>query len=200
VEGPTDDAAINAVRDQQKRNLLATLLLSHGTPMLLAGDEFGRSQMGNNNGYCQDSEISWVHWENLPDSAEELRDFVRQLTALRAAQPLLRRESWRDGMTVTWFNAGGGEQTEEHWQDDGGTTLGVHLAREDLKQIDGVWSDALVLFNPHDGPVPFTLPESPSGRWSYALTTAAVAETETGPDVQTVFELPARSLTLLHPA
>jgi isoamylase len=200
VEGPTDDAEINAVRDQQKRNLLATLLLSHGTPMLLAGDEFGRSQMGNNNGYCQDSEISWVHWENLPDSAEELRDFVRQLTALRAAQPLLRRESWRDGMTVTWFNAGGGEQTEEQWQDEGGTTLGVHLAREDLKQIDGVWSDALVLFNPHDGPVPFTLPESPSGTWSYALTTAAVAETDTGPDVQTVFELPARSLTLLHPA
>ena len=200
VEGPTDDAAINAVRDQQKRNLLATLLLSHGTPMLLAGDEFGRSQMGNNNGYCQDSEISWVHWENLPDSAEELRDFVRQLTALRAAQPLLRRESWRDGMTVTWFNAGGGEQTEEQWQDEGGTTLGVHLAREDLKQIDGVWSDALVLFNPHDGPVPFTLPQSPSGTWSYALTTAAVVETETGPDVQTVFELPARSLTLLHPA
>jgi glycogen operon protein len=198
VEGPTDDAAINAVRDRQKRNLLATLLLSHGTPMLLAGDEFGRSQMGNNNGYCQDSEISWVHWENLPGSAEELRDFVRQLTGLRAAQPLLRRESWRDGMTVTWFNPGGGEQTEEQWQDEGGTTLGVRLSRDDLKGVDGVWSGALILFNPHDGPVPFKLPDSSSGSWACALTTGDAAET--GTDVPADFELPARSLTLLHPA
>ena len=198
VEGPTDDAGINAVRDRQKRNLLATLLLSHGTPMLLAGDEFGRSQMGNNNGYCQDSEISWVHWENLPGSAEELRDFVRQLTGLRAAQPLLRRESWRDGMTVTWFNPGGGEQTEEQWQDEGSTTLGVRLSREDLKDTDGVWSDVLILFNPHDGPVPFKLPDSTSGSWVCALTTAEA--TETGNKVQSGFELAARSLTLLHPA
>ena len=198
VEGPTDNAAINAVRDRQKRNLLATLLLSHGTPMLLAGDEFGRSQMGNNNGYCQDSEISWVHWENLPGSAEELRDFVRQLTGLRAAQPLLRRESWRDGMTVTWFNPGGGEQTEEQWQDEGGTTLGVRLSRDDLKGVDGVWSEALILFNPHDGPVPFKLPDSSSGSWACALTTGDAAET--GTDVPADFELPARSLTLLHPA
>jgi glycogen operon protein len=200
AEGPTDDGAINAVRDQQKRNLLATLLLSHGTPMLLAGDEFGRSQMGNNNGYCQDSEISWVHWENLPGSAEDLRDFVRQLTALRAAQPLLRRESWRDGMTVTWLNPGGGEQTDEHWQDEGGTTLGVRLSREDLAHVDGVWSDTLILFNPHDGPVPFTLPDSPSSAWACALTTAAVADMETGSNMPTAFELPARSLMLLHPA
>jgi isoamylase len=143
VEGPTDDAAINAVRDQQKRNLLATLLLSHGTPMLLAGDEFGRSQMGNNNGYCQDSEISWVHWENLPDSAEELRDFVRQLTALRAAQPLLRRESWRDGMTVTWLNAGGGEQTESSGRTKGVRRSVCIFPVKTSSSVDGVWSDAL---------------------------------------------------------
>ncbi|EGT5700707.1 glycogen debranching enzyme GlgX, partial [Cronobacter dublinensis subsp. dublinensis] len=94
AEGPTDDEGINAVRERQKRNFLATLLFSHGTPMLLAGDEFGRSQMGNNNGYCQDSEISWVHWENLPESAEALREFTRRVIALRAQQPLLRRENW----------------------------------------------------------------------------------------------------------
>ncbi|WP_426239517.1 glycogen debranching protein GlgX [Pararhizobium sp. DWP1-1-3] len=199
AEGPTGDAAINAMRDQQKRNLLATLLLSHGTPMLLAGDEFGRSQMGNNNGYCQDNEISWVHWDNLPDSAEELRNFVRKLTALRAAQPLLRRESWRDGMTVTWLNPGGGEQTQEQWQDQGGTTLGVLLSRADLKHVEGVWSETLILFNPHDGPVPFTLPGSPSGTWAFALSTADVSETGTAKNAQTVLELPARSLTLLHP-
>ncbi len=81
--------------------------------MLLAGDEFGRSQMGNNNGYCQDSEISWLHWEDLPASADALRDFTRQIIALRAQQPLLRRESWRDGMEIKWFNAGGGFQQAE---------------------------------------------------------------------------------------
>lgn len=77
AEGPTEDEGINAVRERQKRNFLVILFFSHGTPMLLAGDEFGRSQMGNNNGYCQDSDISWVHWENLPDSCEELREFTR---------------------------------------------------------------------------------------------------------------------------
>jgi len=199
AEGPSDDAGINAVRDRQKRNFLATLLLSHGTPMLLAGDEFGRSQLGNNNGYCQDNEISWVHWENLPDSAEELRNFVRQLTTLRAAQPLLRRDSWRDGMTVTWFNAGGGEQTQEHWQDEGGTTIGVHLAREDLLHTAGIWSDALILFNPHEGPVAFTLPASPSGSWACVLTTAAMEDVDRGADEPGVFQMPGRSLALFRP-
>lgn len=110
AEGPTDDEGINAIRERQKRNFLTTLLFSHGTPMLLAGDEFGRSQMGNNNGYCQDSEISWVHWDNLPETANALREFTRHLIQLRATQPLLRRESWRDGLEIRWFNAGGGAQ------------------------------------------------------------------------------------------
>ena len=204
VEGPTDDQAINAVRDQQKRNFLATLLLSHGTPMLLAGDEFGRSQLGNNNGYCQDNEISWVHWENLPGSAEELRDFVRRLTRLRAEQPLLRRESWRDGMNIIWLNAGGGEQEEKHWQDEGGTTIGVRLSREnlarkDLAAEDGVWSDVLMIFNPHEGPVPFVMPPSPSSSWVCALTTATGEDAVKTPDETGAVEMPGRSLALFHP-
>jgi glycogen operon protein len=85
----------SAVRDLQKRNFLATLFLSHGTPMLLAGDEFGRSQMGNNSGYCQDNDLSWVHWEDLPDSAEALRQFTMRLIAMRRDNEILRRESWR---------------------------------------------------------------------------------------------------------
>ncbi|HTO30379.1 MAG TPA: glycogen debranching protein GlgX [Pararhizobium sp.] len=198
AEGESDDAAIAEVRERQKRNFLATLLLSHGTPLLLAGDEFGRSQLGNNNGYCQDSDISWVQWENLPRSAEELRDFVRKLTALRAEQPLLRRDSWRDGMHVTWLNAGGGEQTEEHWQDGGGTTIGVHLSREDLRQQDDVWADVLLIFNPHDGPVPFTLPQSPSGAWTLALTTATGDGAQTGINDE-VIEMQPRSLMVLRP-
>ncbi len=199
VEGPSDDDAINAIRDRQKRNFLATLLLSHGTPLVLAGDEFGRSQLGNNNGYCQDSEISWVHWENLPDSAEQLRDFVRRLTTLRAEQPLLRRESWRDGMSVTWLNAGGGEQTDVQWRDEGGTTIGVHLAREDLKNQEGVWADVLLIFNPHDGPVPFTLPRCPSGSWVLALTTGEEEDTVTDIRDDGVIDMQPRSLTVLRP-
>ncbi|WP_049106966.1 glycogen debranching protein GlgX, partial [Klebsiella michiganensis] len=104
-EGPTENQDIVAVRERQKRNFLTTLLFSHGTPMLLAGDEFGRSQQGNNNGYCQDSEISWVNWEALSDQDHALRHFTQRLIALRAEQPLLRRESWRDGLEIRWFNA-----------------------------------------------------------------------------------------------
>src|SRR6185503_19519141 len=86
VEGPTDDAEIGAVRFRQKRNLLATLLLSRGTPMILAGDEFARSQNGNNNAYCQDNEISWLDW-NHDERAERLINFVRKLTGLRRRFP-----------------------------------------------------------------------------------------------------------------
>lgn len=87
-EGPTENRDIVAVRERQKRNFLTTLLFSHGTPMLLAGDEFGRSQQGNNNGYCRDSEISWVNWEAQSEQDHALRHFTQRLIALRAEQPL----------------------------------------------------------------------------------------------------------------
>ncbi|NSY14788.1 glycogen debranching protein GlgX [Agrobacterium vitis] len=194
VEGPTDDEGVNAVRDRQKRNFLATLFLSHGTPMLLAGDEFGRSQMGNNNGYCQDSELSWVHWENLPDSADELRQFATRLIALRQDNPILRRESWRDGMAVTWLNPGGGEQTPEHWDDEGSTTIGLRLNMND----DGEgMKDVLVLFNPHDGDVEFKLPGSSGKGWVVELTTAdPETQSEDIGDAET-YGMKSRSLVLL---
>ena len=169
VEGPTGDEAINMVRDRQKRNFLTTLFLSHGTPMLLAGDEFGRSQMGNNNGYCQDSELSWVHWENLPATAEELREFSTRLIKLRRENPIFRRDNWRDGMDVTWFNPVGGVQTEEHWSDPGSTTIGLRLSQSDCS--DEGWNDVLLLFNPHDGDVDFKLPADKDD-WTTVLTTA----------------------------
>ena len=90
VEGPTDDPAINELRNRQIRNMLATLLLSQGTPMVLAGDEFGRTQGGNNNAYCQDSEISWLHWD-IEEKGQALIDFTKKLTALRHKYPILRR-------------------------------------------------------------------------------------------------------------
>ena len=198
VEGPTDDENIIAVRDRQKRNFLATLFLSHGTPMLLAGDEFGRSQMGNNNGYCQDSELSWVHWENLPDSAEALRKFTARLIELRQTHSILRRDNWRDGMIVTWLNPVGGEQTEEQWNDAGSTTLGLRLSRDAVESEDE-WDDVLVLFNPHDGSVEFNLPDAEHG-WMTELTTADPdADTNSIANGQT-YTIEARSIVLLRAA
>ncbi len=171
VEGPTDDPGIRAVRERQKRNLLATLLLSHGTPMLLGGDEFGRTQDGNNNCYCQDNPLSWIDWKGITEEGKALTAFVRKLLALRARQPLLRRASFRDGMVVTWLNPGGGEQTLEQWADAGATSIAVRLAREDLQGQEGVWRELILAFNPHEAPVPFVLPERGGKRWEAVLDT-----------------------------
>lgn len=167
TEGPTDDEGINALRDRQKRNFLATLFFSHGTPMLLAGDEFGRSQMGNNNGYCQDSEISWLHWENLPHGCEVLREFTAKLISLRKEQPLLRRASWRDGTIIEWYNVKGGAQRPEHWLDR--NPLALRLQRDDLEQIEGAWAEILILFNPVDEEMNFTMPKSGEGDSDWQL-------------------------------
>lgn len=197
AEGETDDEAIVAIRERQKRNFLATLLFSHGAPMLLAGDEFSRTQHGNNNGYAQDSEISWVNWD-LSDNATALQEFTRRLIAIRQAQPLLRRDNWRDMMSVTWLNPIGGEQQAAHWEDAGATTVGVRYSRDDLKAVEGAWWQVLVLFNPHDGDVPFTVPEkAEGGEWILELNTSATeqaAELLEGRDLV----LPARTLMLLR--
>ncbi|WP_375451880.1 glycogen debranching protein GlgX [uncultured Devosia sp.] len=198
VEGETDDAGIVAVRERQKRNFIATLLLSHGTPMILAGDEFSRTQGGNNNGYAQDSEISWINWE-LNDNAQALARFVQEVIAIRNAQPLLHRENWRDQMSVTWLNTSGTEQQEDHWLDPGATTLGVRLGRDDLKSRDGAWWEVLVLFNPHDGEVPFALPaREGADNWTVAIDTATLPlDVRSHPAGQTLTMAP-RSLLLLH--
>jgi len=198
AEGPTDDQAIKDVREQQKRNFLATLFMSHGTPMLLAGDEFGRSQGGNNNSYCQDNEISWVDWEGIGDDGRALSAFMARLTYTRNGQPLLHRMNWRDGMIVTWLNPGGGEQQPEHWNDPGATTVGVRLSREDLKDQDGIWSECIVLFNPHSGPVPFTLPVREGQPWrAFIDTTNPEQEDPVEIAADELLEMPGRSLILL---
>ncbi len=198
AEGPTEDEGIIALRERQKRNFLATLFFSHGTPMLLAGDEFGRSQTGNNNGYCQDSEISWLHWENLPESCEALRDFTKRLIALRQEQPLLRRANWRDGMVIDWYNMKGGSQRPEHWLD--GNPLALRLERDDLHGVDGVWSEVLLLFNPVDAEATFILPPAKAGEnpWRLEIDTADPARQAApvaGGDQMT---LAARSMALLR--
>jgi glycogen operon protein len=166
--------------------------------MLLAGDEFGRSQMGNNNGYCQDSEISWLHWEELPQTCEDLREFTRRLIALRKEQPLLRRSNWRDGMIIDWYHVEGGHQEAEHWYD--GNPLALKLLRPDLESEEGVWQEVLLLFNPVAEDIDFVLPETGGGNWQLELTTFDVERHGDIAEEGKAFRLEARSLALLRRA
>jgi isoamylase len=125
AEGPTKDYEINMLRERQKRNMLATLFFSQGTPMLLAGDEFGRTQKGNNNAYCQDNEISWVDWDGIKEEEQSLICFTRKLIRLRYSLPILRRGRFLTAeynpvlevKDVTWINASGREMQNSDWED-----------------------------------------------------------------------------------
>ena len=173
TEGPTDDPEIGGLRERQIKNMLATLLLSRGTPMILAGDEFGRTQGGNNNAYCQDNEISWLDWD-LHDKGRHLVEFVKHVGALRRRLPILHRArfltaEWNEELgikDVTWLKPGGGEMDQEAWDDENTRCIGVLL--DGRAQISGIrrrGSDATVLVivnSYHDG-VSFTLPTVPGG-------------------------------------
>ena len=122
IEGPTDDPAIIALRRQLRKNQLACLLLAQGVPLMLAGDEVGNSQNGNNNAYCQDNEIGWVDWEGLGREGDDLTDFIGHLTELRRRFPQLRSQRWLDGRRadgsydVLWLTPAAEEMTEEDWK------------------------------------------------------------------------------------
>ncbi|SFM92774.1 glycogen operon protein [Izhakiella capsodis] len=195
-EGPTDDNEINSVRERQKRNFLTTLFFSHGTPMLLAGDETGRSQRGNNNGYCQDNALSWIQWENLSDGAEALRAFTQHIIRLRAQQPLLRRDNWRDGMEIKWFNAGGGFQLPEQWEE--GTTLGVYIGRADDSVGEELWQEILMLLNPYQASVDFRIPQFGEDGWILELSTADTAQHGQVVSREIDYALPGGSITLFR--
>ncbi|HLI11723.1 MAG TPA: glycogen debranching protein GlgX [Alphaproteobacteria bacterium] len=177
AEGPTDDPEIVKLRERQKRNLLATLLLAQGTPLLLAGDEFGRSQGGNNNAYCQDNEISWLDWEGIGDDGRALTGFVRKLTTLRHAFPILRRgrfltAEWNEALKVkdvTWINAAGAEMQGEEWGDAHMRCFGMLIdGRAQATGIKRPAADAtlLLVVNAHHDVVKFTLPAVTGGdRW-----------------------------------
>jgi isoamylase len=172
AEGPTDDPEINARRARQKRNFLATLLFSQGIPMLLGGDEIGRTQQGNNNAYCQDNEISWYDWENVD---EELLEFTRTLIRIRHRHPVFRRRRWFKGRPIHgsevsdigWFKPDGQEMTDEDWQEGFAKSMGVFLNGEAIPtpdpRGDRVIDDSFyLLFNAHFEPLTFTLP---TGKW-----------------------------------
>ncbi len=185
VEGPTDEESVLALRQRQMRNFLATLLLSQGTPMLLAGDEFARTQHGNNNAYCQDNDISWLNWSLAETNQTQVR-FVKMMTALRAKYPILRRnrflsaqENPRIGLKeITWINASGKEMEEEHWGDDGMLCFGMLLdgrAQPTGLRQRGHDATLLIVLNAFHDLVEFTLPgDAPDARWSILIDTNLV--------------------------
>ena len=195
AEGPTDDPGINAQRERQIRNMLATVLLSQGTPMLLAGDEFGRTQSGNNNAYCQDNDISWIDWE-IAGKRQSLIAFVRKLTKLRHGHAILRRNRFLHGeyneelgiKDVSWMNASGEEMQDEQWSDAGMRCFGMLIdGRAQPSGIRKRGGDAtlLLIFNAASNGVEFKLPECAGGQgWTRLIDTnqpeAAEADFKTG--------------------
>ncbi|MBM7279416.1 glycogen debranching protein GlgX [Gordonia rubripertincta] len=176
VEGPTDDPEINALRARQQRNILATLFLSQGTPMLAHGDEIGRTQQGNNNVYCQDSELSWVDW-SLAEENADLLEFTRKAIALRTAHPVFRRRRffggkpirWGDqARDIAWLTPAGVEMTSEDWDSGFGKSLAVFFNGKGLGEKDerGEWvvdDSFFICFNAHYEPIDFHLPPEQYG-------------------------------------
>ena len=161
VEGPTEDHEIAELRERQKRNMLATLLFAHGTPMLLAGDEIGRSQHGNNNAYCQDNEISWVNWAGVDVVGERLLDFVRHLLLLRSAMPVLRPPSFASGHDVLWIKPDGVELKHEDWENPALRSFAMLAnahARPGWALQSGAPGIILLIFNAAHVDVEWTLP------------------------------------------
>ncbi|MDQ3621231.1 MAG: glycogen debranching protein GlgX, partial [Verrucomicrobiota bacterium] len=183
VEGPTDDQAINAFRRRQRRNFLTTLFLSQGVPMLCGGDEYGRTQLGNNNAYCQDNEISWFDWARDEES-NELQSFTARLIGFRREHPVFRRPKFFQGRKIRgkgikdihWLNPGGAEMNDEEWETGYVRCLGVILNGDTMDVRDDfgepIRDDTfLLLFNAHHDPVRFTLPGVEGTRWEVLLDT-----------------------------
>jgi isoamylase len=186
VEGPTDDDEVLALRARQRRNFLATLLLSQGVPMLLHGDELGRTQRGNNNVYCQDNEIAWIDWDNLDAG---LCNFTRGLLKIRAAHPTFRRRRFFQGRKIrvpgardalpdiAWFDPAGTEMSDEQWQEPHARCVGAFINGDDVgtdrrgeRMVDDRF---LLLLNGHHEAIPFTLPPDRWGEaWQVAVDTA----------------------------
>jgi isoamylase len=208
VEGPTDDPAINALRNRQMRNILATLLLSQGTPMLLAGDEFGRTQQGNNNAYCQDNEVSWFDW-NFDAKGRSLVQFVQKLCALRHKYPILRRNLFLTGnydeelevKDLTWINASGAEMKNEDWSDQGMKCFGMLIdgrSRPTGVRQRGTEATLLMVMNGHHDLVEFTLPECPGGNFWVLDIDTNIADEAPGfrGEAGDVYGMTSRSLAL----
>ena len=185
VEGPTDNPKINALRERQRRNFVTTLFVSQGVPMLLGGDEFGRTQNGNNNAYCQDNEISWLNWEERDEKQKALFEFIRRLIQLRHEHPVFRRPKFFQGRRirgseikdVMWFNPGGNEMSEKDWSLPFARCLGMMLSGDtiDVMSFQGepIRDDTfLFVINAHYETISFLLPGQEGVEWELLIDTA----------------------------
>jgi len=185
VEGPTRSPAIRALRARQRRNFIATLLLSQGVPMISHGDELGRTQRGNNNGFCQDNQLTWINWSRVD---QHLLEFTRKVSALRAEHPVFRRRRFFDGRPVrrrgregmpdiNWFTPDGREMTEEDWDSGFGRSIAVYLNGQGIPDRDArgerVVDDSFVMcFNAHGEDIEFTLPgREYAAEWTLVIDT-----------------------------
>lgn len=185
VEGPTDDLVVLELRQRQKRNFLTTLFLSQGVPMLLSGDELGRTQQGNNNAYCQDNEISWINWKTAD---KDLLEFTKKIIQLRKKHPVFRRRRWFQGLPIkgvglediAWFLPDGSEMTEEHWNVDFAKSLAIFMNGQGIHSIgskgEHVKDDSFyIIFNAFHEPLSFKLPTRQYGsNWTKELDTYEV--------------------------
>jgi isoamylase len=214
AEGETDDAGVLALRERQKRNFMATLFLSQGVPMLLAGDEIGRTQSGNNNAYCQDNEISWLDWK-LDRPRRELLDFTRMLIAFRRDHPVLRRRHFFQGRRIrgsevkdlAWFRPDGKEMSDEDWSNSESRCFGLRLAGDAIEELDDrgnrvVDDTLLILLNAHHEAVAFTLPaHRRKVRWQVVFDTFEPSLDRKKPRLVRggeVYDLKDRSLAVLR--
>ena len=192
-EGETDDPDILTLRQRQQRNFLVTLMLSQGVPMLLGGDEMGRSQQGNNNAYCQDNEISWFNWD-LKEENEALLDFTRQLIAFRRRHPVFRRRKWFQGRAIhgstvhdiAWFNPDGSGMLDEQWNDGFAKAIAIFLNGLEIAE-PGEYGERimdesfLLFFNAHYEPIEFTIPQGlQQWQWQVIIDTAHSRFVENG--------------------
>jgi len=184
VEGPTDDPAVTTLRTRQKRNFLATLLLSQGVPMICGGDEVGRTQMGNNNAYCQDNALSWVNWQ-LGNEEKDLLEFCRHVIQIKKQHPVFHRRLFFHGRQIrgsdvkdlTWLLPDGNEMTDKHWQAESVWSMMVRLGGDAIEEVDShgepIMDDTfLLLLNSHRDSLFFNLPtENHNGHWMRVLDT-----------------------------
>ncbi|GAB2921024.1 glycogen debranching protein GlgX [Rhodococcus aerolatus] len=217
VEGPTDDPEVLALRSRQQRNVIATLMVSQGTPMLAHGDEMGRTQLGNNNVYCQDSELAWVDWE-LAETEADLVAFTARAIALRTEHPVFRRRRFFQGgpirrgdesRDIAWLTPAGEEMTPEDWDSGFGKSLAVFLNGDAIPEKDRrgerVTDDSFLLcFNAHYEPLDFVTPDGPyADEWTVELDTATPTGERTEQDTLVVVAgtattVPARALLVLR--
>lgn len=209
-EGPTENPEIIALRNQQKRNFLTTLFLSQGVPMLVAGDEFGRTQSGNNNAYCQDNQVSWLDWENAD---HELREFTKKVIHICKDHPTFRRRRWFQGLPikgsgmddVMWYLPEGTEMPEESWNHDFAKSLGVYFNGNGIRCVDydgnRIKDDSFyIIFNAHHEALEYTLPSEQCGKaWKKIIDTSDgfIGEDNEELDAGNAIQVQARSVMVL---